>query len=469
MTTGDLAWMAATEMASLIRRKRLSPVEVTAAVLARIETHNKRVNAFVHLAPEAAMAQAHAAEAAVATGAPLGTLHGVPVTIKDLVRTRDMPMQSGSLTTRGFQPDEDAPVVQRLKAAGAIVLGKTTTPEFGWKGVSQSPLTGITHNPWKHGANAGASSAGAAAAAASGFGPLHQGGDGAGSIRMPAHFCGVFGMKPTFGRVPYVPVANGDYSAHLGPITRSVADAALMLQVMAGPHPQDHTSCEGPPDDYPAKLGGGIKGSRIAFSPDLGHARVDPEVASLARAASRRFEALGARVEQVTPAWAKDGPELIRFLWPAHLSGLAARLPEWESRMDPGLVACVKDGINIRMGDYQAMRDRKYAYCAAQNRWFSDWDFLLTPTVSVPAFPAERLQPEHWPQHPWDWIMWAEFSYPFNLSGNPAASVPCGFTAAGLPVGLQIVGRRFDDLGVLRAAAAFEAIAPWADKRPPLA
>src|ERR1019366_5499410 len=206
MASESLAWMPATEMAPLIRQKQLSPVEVMTAVLARIERHNKRVNAFVHLAPEAAMEAARAAEAAVASGAPLGKLHGVPITIKDLVKTKDMPMQSGSLITRGYQPTEDAPVVQRLKAAGAIVLGKTTTPEFGWKGVSQSPLTGITHNPWKHGYNAGASSAGAAVAAASGFGPLHQGGDGGGSIRMPVHFCGVFGMKPTFGRVPYYPV-----------------------------------------------------------------------------------------------------------------------------------------------------------------------------------------------------------------------------------------------------------------------
>jgi aspartyl-tRNA(Asn)/glutamyl-tRNA(Gln) amidotransferase subunit A len=468
MTDENLAWMPATEMASLIRQKRLSPVEVMTAVLARIERHNPTVNAFVYQAPEAAMAAARAAEAAVASGAPLGKLHGVPITIKDLVRTKDMPMQSGSQINKGQQPLEDAPVVQRLKAAGAIVLGKTTTPEFGWKGVSQSPLTGITHNPWKHGYNAGASSAGAAAAAASGFGPLHQGGDGAGSIRMPAHFCGVFGLKPTYGRVPYYPVANGDYSAHLGPITRSVADAALMLQVMAGPHPLDHTSCEMPPDDYPAKLGAGIAGKRIAFSPDLGHARVDPEIASLVRTAVGRLQELGARVEQVTPAWAKDGPEIIRCMWSAHVSGLADRLPEWESRMDPGLVACVKDGMKVRMSDYQLMRDRKYAYNAAQNRWFGDWDFLVTPAVSVAAFPADRLQPAHWPQHPWDWIMWAEFSYPFNFSGNPAASIPCGFTADGLPVGLQIVGRRFDDLGVLQAAAAFEAAAPWADKRPPL-
>ena len=469
MADDSLCWMPASEMAPLIRQKRLSPVEVMTAVLARIERHEPHINAFVHRAPEAAMAAARAAEAAVAAGKPLGPLHGVPITIKDLVRTKDMPMQSGSLMNKGQQPDEDAPVVQRLKAAGAIILGKTTTPEFGWKGVSQSPLTGITHNPWRHGYNAGASSAGAAAAAAAGFAPLNQGGDGAGSIRMPAHFCGVFGLKPTFGRVPYYPLAAGDYTAHLGPMTRTVADAALMLEVMAGPHPLDHTSCEAPPDKYSEKLRAGIAGKRIAYSPDLGHARVDPEIASLVQAAVRQFEAMGARVEQVTPPpWAKEGPELIRFFWPAHNSSLVRRLPEWESRMDPGLVACAKDGMKFLASDYQVMRERKYAYCAAQARWFQDFDFLLTPAVSVAAFPAERLQPAHWPQHPWDWIMWAEFSYPFNFSGAPAASVPCGFTGDGLPVGLQIVAPRFRDLEVLQASAAYEAAAPWADRKPPL-
>ena len=384
MADDGLCWMPASEMAPLIRQKRLSPVEVMTAVLARIERHEPSINAFVHRAPESAMAAARSAEDAVSAGLPLGPLHGVPITIKDLVRTRDMPMQSGSLINKGQQPEEDAPVVQRLKAAGAIILGKTTTPEFGWKGVSQSPLTGITHNPWKHGFNAGASSAGAAASAAAGFAPLNQGGDGAGSIRMPAHFCGVFGLKPTFGRVPYYPLAGGDYTAHLGPITRTVADAALMLEVMAGPHPLDHTSCEAPPDKYSEKLRGGVAGKRIAYSPDLGHARVDPEIASLVQAAVLQFEALGAHVEQVpSPAWAKEGPELIRFFWPAHNSSLARRLLEWESRMDPGLVACARDGMKFHVSDYQIMRERKYAYCAAQARWFEDFDFLLTPELST--------------------------------------------------------------------------------------
>ncbi|MBV9785717.1 MAG: amidase [Acidisphaera sp.] len=469
MNETDLCYLPATDLAALIREKQISPVEVVQTVLARIEALEPQLNAFATLTPERAVEDARRAEAALMGGDALGPLHGIPVTIKDLIITKDIPTERGSHTCKGSVPDEDAPVVTRLKQAGAILLGKTTTSEFGWKGVSESPLTGITHNPWKHGYNAGASSAGAGAAAAAGYGPLHQGSDGAGSVRMPAHFCGIYGLKPTYGRVPYYPVSNNDYTSHIGPMTRTVADAALMLQAMSGPHPLDHSSCEAWPPDYPARLGEGIKGKRVAFSPDLGHARVEPEVAALVAAAATAFgDLVGGAVEEVTPAWGKNGPELIRFTWPAHTSAHAKYLPEFESRMDPGLVACIRTATGWTTADYQAVRERKLAYCAAVARWFEDWDFLLTPTVSVAAFPAELLQPAHWPQHPWDWISWAEFSYPFNFTGMPAATVPCGFTSEGLPVGLQIVGRRFDDLGVLQASAAFEKAHPWQQIRPGL-
>jgi aspartyl-tRNA(Asn)/glutamyl-tRNA(Gln) amidotransferase subunit A len=468
MDSESLCFTPAVEIAELIRTRKLSPVEYMQAVLARIDAHDKQVNAFVHLAAEPAMDAAKRAEAALMKDQRIGRLHGLPVTIKDLAITRDMPTQSGSRIFAGHQPTEDTPVVPRLRDEGAIILGKTTTSEFGWTGVSHSPLTGITHNPWKHGYNAGASSAGAGAAAAAGFGPLHQGSDGAGSIRMPSHFCGVFGLKPTFGRVPYYPVSTGDFTSHMGPMTRTVADSALLLEVMAGPHPLDYTSLEAGPAHYLARLHEGIRGKRIAYSPDLGHARVDPDIAELVRKAVARFTELGAIVEQVATPWAKDGPELIRFFWAAHMTRLTPYLEKWESQMDPGLVACIRDAQNYSVAEYQAMRDRKMTYIAAIHRWFEDWDFLLTPAVSVAAFPAERLMPEHWPQHDWDWVSWAEFSYPFNMSWNPAASVPCGFTGDGLPVGLQIVGRRFDDLGVLQASAAFEHMQPWADQRPRL-
>lgn len=468
MQSDDLGFMPATVLAELIRTKKLSPVEYMRSLLARIETLEPKVNAFAYLAADQAMDGARAAEARLMSGDRIGRLHGVPVTIKDLAITKDMPTQSGSLIMQGVQPTEDTPVVPRLKDEGAIILGKTTTSEFGWTGVSHSPLTGITHNPWKFGFNAGASSAGAGAASAAGFGPLHQGSDGAGSIRMPAHFCGVFGLKPSFGRVPYYPVGTGDLTSHMGPLTRTVADSALFLEVMAGPHPLDYTTLEAGPAAYHARLHEGIKGKRIAYSPDLGHARVDPDVAALVKAAAHRFTELGATVEEVATPWAAPGPELIRFFWSAHMTRLKPHLEKWEARMDPGLVACIKASDNVSVAEYQAARERKMPYIANIHRWFEDWDFLLTPSASVAAFPAEKLMPGHWPHHDWDWVSWAEFSYPFNMSWNPAASVPCGFTADGLPVGLQIVCKRFDDLGVLQASAAFEAIQPWADKRPVL-
>ena len=469
MDDETLAFTPAVELAPLIRATKLSPVELTRVLLERIARLEPKLNAFAYLAADRAMEEARRAEQALMTGERIGRLHGIPVTIKDLTITKDMPTQFGSKIFAGHQPAEYTPLVTRLQEEGAIVLGKTTTSEFGWSGISRCPLTGITHNPWQHGANAGASSAGAGVAAASGMGPLHQGSDGAGSIRMPAHFCGVVGLKPTFGRVPCYPVSVGDYTTHNGPITRTVADTALMLRVMAGPHPLDHTTCEAGPADYLGRLHEGIAGKRIAFSPDLGHARVDPDVAALVRAAVARFEALGATVEEVATPWAADGPELARFFWSAHMTRLAPHLGAWEQQMDPGLVACIKSAQDYPVSQYQLMRERKMAYVAAIHRWFQDWDLLLTPAVSVAAFPVERLMPEHWPQHEWGWVTWAEFSYPFNMSGDPAVSVPCGFTAEGLPVGLQIVGRRFDDLGVLQAAAAFEAVQPWADKRPVLA
>ncbi len=471
MDKTDLCFLPATELAPMIRTRQVSPVEVVSAILERIDACEPRVNAFAHLAADSAMDAARSAEAAIMAGGPVGPLHGVTVTIKDLAPVDGMPLGRGSLIPRDPAPPlEDAPLVTRLKSAGAIVLGKTTTSEFGWSGVSRSPRTGITHNPWKFGTNAGASSAGAGAAAAAGYGALHQGSDGAGSIRMPAHFCGIFGLKPTFGRVPYSPPGNNDFMSHMGPMTRTVRDAALMLEVMAGPHAADFTSCEAAPAPYPALIDKlDLKGLRVAFSPDLGHARVDPEVAALVRSAVASFEGdLGASVTEVVPPWAAEGPELIRFFWPAHMAGFARFLPEWESRMDPGLAACAREGSVLTMPQYQQYRERKLAWSCAINRWFEDWDLLLTPSVSVAAFPPERLQPADWPQHIWDWLQWAEFSYPFNASHNPAASVPCGFTADGRPVGLQIVGRRFDDLRVLQASAAFEGVRPWAQHRPSL-
>ncbi len=466
LTDEDLGYASAADLGRLYAAGEVAPSEAVAAVLRRIETLNPALNAFSSVMADEAMAAARASDARIRAG-EARPLEGVPVTVKDFYDVAGQPTETGSWAVRKGIAAADNPVVARLRAAGAVIVGKTTMSEFAWSGISRNPVNGITHNPWGRGLNAGASSAGAGVAAAAGMGALHLGSDGAGSIRMPAHFCGVFGLKPTYGRTPHVPVSNNDYATYIGPMSRTVADSAAMLKVMAGPHPLDHTSAEAPPADYPALLDRPLKGRRIAFSPDFGHARVDADVAEVVARAVTLLESLGAEVEEISPPWGPVGRDIGRFFWAAFLGRRAALLEEFEDRMGADLVACIKEGANFSATDYLDWRERKFAYVAQIAQTLQAYDFLVSPAVSVAAFPVERVQPESWPQHPWDWLSWAEFSYPFDMSGDPAASVPCGFTPAGLPVGLQIVARRFDDLGVLQAAHAFEqARGPFA--RPPL-
>jgi aspartyl-tRNA(Asn)/glutamyl-tRNA(Gln) amidotransferase subunit A len=468
MQDADLCYTPAVELARLIRAKAISPVEVMDAVLARAEALNPKLNAICTWTADMARSRARVAEQAVMRGEKLGRLHGVPVTIKDLAFTKGVRTMAGSWIHAERVPEVDAPFVERLAAAGAIAIGKTTVPEFGWKGCGDSPLTGVSHNPWRHGMNAGGSSTGAAICAAAGIGPIHQGSDGAGSIRMPAGFCGVFGLKPSYGRVPYTPANNNDHMSHAGPITRTVADAALMLKVMAGPDDRDQVSLPDTPADYLARLDDGIAGLRVAFSPDLGYLPVDTEVASIVRAAVPAFEELGCQVEEIDPGWG-DPIAIEHVFYAANAAGNhGIHLKRWGERMDPGLVALIQDGMRHSAADYVRARGRRLEYYDRVRRFFERFDLLLTPTLSVVAFPVGRLIPEHWQQHPWDWIRWAGFSYPFNLTWLPAATCPCGFTAEGLPVGLQIVAGRHRDLRVLQAAHAFERARPWADRRPPV-
>ncbi len=468
MNNEELCFTPATELARRIRDKSVSPVEITLAVLERVERLNPKLNAICTLTAESALDAARAAEYAVMRGEHLGPLHGIPVTIKDLAMTRGVRTMAGSHVFSERLPEIDHLHVERLRAAGAISIGKTTVSEFGWSGVSRSPLTGITHNPWKQGMNAGASSAGAAVCAAAGFGPIHQGSDGAGSIRMPAGFCGVYGIKPSHGRVPYYPTPANGLISHVGPITRTVADAALMLQAMAGPDDRDMTSLESPPEDFTGKLDSGIAGLRVGFSPDLGYLKVDAEVAGPVKAAARVFEELGCKVEEVDPGWG-DPTAMEHCLFAVTITAMWGDYVErWGDRMDPGLVAIIEHGRTYSAVDYCKASAQRLAYYDKVRAFFERYDLLLTPTLSVAAFPAERLIPEHWAQHPWDWLRWAGFSFPFNLTWLPAATCPCGFTPAGLPVGLQIVAGRHHDLRVLRASRAFEQARPWALHRPPL-
>jgi len=468
MNDTQTAGLPATELVRLIRARALSPVEIMRATIARAEALNPKFNAICTPTFEAAMQAARAAENAVMTGQPLGILHGVPVTIKDLSFTKGVRTMGGSNLYRDRVPDFDHVHVERLRAAGAISIGKTAVPELGWKGTSHSLVTGITHNPWKLGFNAGGSSAGAAVCAAAGIGPLHQGSDGAGSVRMPAAFCGVYGLKPSFGRIPYHPQPNNGLISHVGPITWTVADAALMLSALAGNEDRDMWSLEAPAHDYGAALEAGIAGLRVAYSPDLGYLHVDAEVAEVVRRAVSAFADLGCEVEEVNPGWG-DPIEMEHCLFASAFAGmLAPVLPTRAHEIDPGLVAIVQHGQSYSAADYCRAQGERLAYYDRVHAFFQRYDLLLTPSLSVAAFPAERLIPEHWEQHPWDWLRWAGFSYPFNLTGQPAATCPCGFTPAGLPVGLQIVAGRLRDGLVLQASRAFETARPWSARRPPL-
>jgi len=468
MNQEELCFTSATELARIICRRIVSPVEVMRATLERAQQLNPRLNAICTPTYEAASQAARDAEAAVMRGAPLGILHGIPTTIKDLSFTKGLRTMAGSHVFRDRIPDFDHLHVERLRASGAISIGKTTVSELGWKGVSNSPLTGITHNPWRHGMNAGASSAGAAVCAAAGIGPIHQGSDGAGSVRMPAAFCGVYGLKPSYGRVPYWPQPNNGLISHVGPLTRTVSDAALMLTALAGPDDRDMLSLEAPPEDFVGSLEAGVTGLKVAYSPDLGHLRVDPEVAAAVKTAVLAFEELGCVVEEVNPEWG-DPIEMEHCHFASNYAGmLGASLDKWADKMDPGLVALTRHGMAYTAADYCRAQGERLLYYDKVRAFFERYDLLLTPSLSVAAFPAERLIPAHWEQHPWDWLQWAGFSYPFNLTGFPAATCPCGFTPDGLPVGLQIVAGRFRDLRVLQASRAFERARPWSQRRPPL-
>ena len=466
-----ICYKPAVELARMIRRKELTPMEVVSAFIKRIETLNPKVNAFCTLTFDSAVKEAKQAEQAVMEGKPLGPLHGVPFSVKDLVYTKGVRTMRGSKIFEHFIPQEDAPLVERLKKAGGIMLGKTTTPEFGFKGMTDSLVTGVTRNPWNIEMTPGGSSGGAAAQVAAGMTPLAVGTDGGGSIRNPASLTGIYGLKPTYGRVPVYPASAFDSLSHAGPMTRSVADAALMLSVMAGPHEADNLSLEGTPADYQGKLHQGIKGLRVAWSPNLGFAPVVVEqVAAITAEAARAFEELGCHVEEVIdPGFEDPFFSIQRPLWFGGLAGMLGHyLPEWESQMDPLLVTWIKFGLEMSAADFVRAQIRRNELRDKIRRFFTRYDLLLTPTLPLTAFKAGVSAQEGLKDSPVDYRYWTPFSAIYNLSHIPAASVPAGFTKEGLPVGLQIAGRRFADLTVLQASAAFESIRPWADKKPTL-
>jgi aspartyl-tRNA(Asn)/glutamyl-tRNA(Gln) amidotransferase subunit A len=455
MTT-DLCSLTAVQLMEGYRTRAFSPVEVASAVVRRIEERNPQLNAF-NLVSEQILEDAKASEARWMSGMAKGLLDGVPVSIKDIILTKGWPTLRGSKTVDAKGPwNDDAPATARLREHGAVLLGKTTTPEFGWKGVTDSPLTGITRNPWNPAKTPGGSSGGAAAAVAAGMGPLAVGTDGGGSIRIPCSFTGLFGLKASFGRVPAWPLSPFGTVAHVGPITRSVADAALMLNVIAQPDVRDWHALPYDPRDWRMGLDHGIRDLRIAWSPDLGYAKVDAEVLSVVQKAIKVFEDLGARVEEKHPGFDNPGP-VFQTHW---FSGAAFLMKGVKNPnlCDPGLLEVAAQGEKITAQDLLDAQQKRGALGVQMNLFHRDYDLLLTPTLAVPAFDVGQEFPQT--SGGKRWTDWTPFSYPFNLTQQPAASVPCGFTSAGLPVGLQIVGPRYADALVLRAARAFESARP---------
>ena len=471
MTGEELCFTPAARLVALFARRTLSPLEVMQAVLARLERVNPRLNAYCTVAAEQALDAARRATAAVRRRGRLGALHGVPVSIKDLTPTKGIRTTWGSRIYEHHVPTEDALVVERLKAAGAIVVGKTNTPEFGAGANTFNELFGPTRNPWNPALTCGGSTGGGAVALATGLGPLAQGSDLGGSLRLPASFCGVVGFRTSPGCVPVHPTTLAwDPWSVQGPMARTVGDVALMLAAIAGPDPRAPLSY---PVDTRAFLGAvrrpSVKGLRVAWGGDLGVTPIDDEVRAICRKAADVFRRLGARLDEAHP----DYTDLEQIVMTSRAASMVARhedkLPKWRDRMQENLVKNIEQGLRLtpsEIGRAERLRTELWH----RVRTFQErYDLLLTPTAPVPPFPVElRSGPTEINGTPMrNYIQWALLTYAFTVVGLPAISVPCGFTKSGLPVGLQIVGRWRDEAGVLRAAAAFEAAQPWAHLRPP--
>jgi amidase len=469
----DICFVPATKLVRLYRMRKVSPLEVMQAVLARIDAVNPTVNAYVTVARESALAEARRATRLLSRrSATLPPLHGVPVSIKDLFATKGIRTTWGSLIYKNYIPDADDLAVQRLKAAGAIVVGKTNTPEFGAGGNTFNAVFGATRNPWNPALTCGGSSGGAAVAVATGMGPIAQGSDLGGSLRVPAAFCGVVGFRTTPGLVPSHPRALAwDTLGAIGPIARTVADVALMLSAMAGPDDRVPLSYEVDTSQFTrAVRARSIKGWKVAWTPDLhGLIPVDDEVRRVAHDAVRVFRGLGARIETACPDFS-EVPDIIRGTRAVSMVALHAdKLPQWREQMQKDLVSDVEQGLALTTRDIARSEVLRSVLWQRVQTFLTTRDLLVLPTVAVPPFPVEQPYPTEINGKPLDsYFQWFSLTYGITLTGLPAISVPCGFTRAGLPVGLHIVGRRRQEAAVLRAAAAFETAAPWASHIPPV-
>ena len=447
----DVADFDAATLSRLYRDGTLSPVEATEAALNRIDACNSAVNAYCYVDAEGALEAAKASEQRWLTGQQYSPVDGVPSSIKDLTCVAGMPNRSGSLTSSAEPVTVNAPFTARMLEAGAVILGKTCTPEFGWKGVTDNRLTGITRNPWDTALTAGGSSGGAAAAAALNMGVLHQGSDAGGSIRIPGGFCGVFGIKPTFGFIPQWPASAMTTLSHLGPMTRSVEDSLLMMDVVAQPDARDWYSDRVFSGSWSAIPERSLKGINIAYSPTLGYVDVDPAVRAEVDNAVRLLVDLGANVEEVDPGFT-DPAEIFSTLWFAGAGKVVQNFTEEQRELlDPGFRRIGESGSQIDMVTYMKAVDARADLGVLMNQFHQRYDLLLTPTLPITAFAAGRNTVNDEQK---EWMEWTPFSYPFNLTQQPAATVPCGFVND-LPVGMQLVAARGNDAMLLAVARRF--------------
>ena len=456
----DVCFFSVSELLNSYRRGIVSPVEVIKAVFAKIKKNNGQVNAFSFLNEELAVAAAEKSEKRWMEKKSIGCLDGIPVTVKDLLPVKDWNIRRGSkIDFFDTLEPTDSPAAARLREHNSIFIGSTATPEFGWKGVTDSPLMGITKNPWDFTKTPGGSSGGAAVAAALGMGALHVGSDGGGSLRIPASFTGVFGFKGTAGRVPVYPESILGSMYHVGPITRSVKDASLVMNVISKPDNRDWSALPYDGCNYDHQLNLEIGKLRIAFSPRLGFAEVDTEVASLVKGGVKILEDAGACIEEVDPNFSCP-INCFTVHWGAALHNFIGSFSDENKRLlDPGLLDLVTKAASINLSQYQDAMGERVGLTKKMTQFFNEYDLLITPTLPIPAFGAGEAVPN--PSLQKMWPDWSPFSYPFNLTGQPACSIPCGFNSEGLPVGIQFVSARYNDHLLMEMAKLFERCQPF--------
>jgi len=490
MNKDEIIWMSACDMRDAIQRQDLTSEEATEVIIERIEKINPIINAYCTPTFDLARETAKKADAAVKKGEKLGLVHGVPTSIKDEVETKGIRSTFGCVIFENYIPTEDDVAVARLKEAGMVMLGKTNLPPFGYAPITNNLIFGSTKNPWNLERTPGGSSGGAAAGVAAGLGPLALGGDGGGSIRIPSSFCGIYGIKPTFGRVPHLFAKLGGTAATIsqgGPIVRCVKDAALMLDVIVGQHYSDKYSVPKPNYSFLEKLKEQPKKLKIGYSFDLGNVMaIDPEVKNSVLNGVDKLNEFDWVIEESNLINLKNSKKtllgikrprirapflVLGTIWAtsfAHILDVTKLLKKWQDKIDPTLATMIK------MGDVFSAKDIKVAELQMEMineniaEHFKEYDILITPTTTIPAIGIEKtlldlVEVDGRKVSTNDWV---SFTYPFNMSGHPAASIPCGWHSNGLPIGMQIVGKRFDEVNVLQVSKTFEEIAPWQDKRP---